>query len=112
MKIVLQEMAKLFPKLENDLTLRAKLENVSPLPYSPEPPVVSQLFIDLEELFSRMSPLAMSEQEKLIVLMKKVHPRTFAELRQDRFFKRRCETFLELKQCIFEKAEEDWQEKI
>ena len=87
LKIVLQEMAKLFPKLENDLTLRAKLEKGAPFPYSPDPPVVSQLFIDLEDLFSRMSPLAMSEQEKLLVLMKKVHPRTFAELRQDRFLR-------------------------
>ena len=58
-----------------------------------------------------MSIGAMSSQEKFLCLVKKIHPKTFSELRQDRFYKRRSETYEELKESIFEKAEEDWQEK-
>ena len=54
---------------------------------------------------------AMSDQEKYILLSKKLHPKTFAEMRADRHFKRRNETFEDLKTALLEKAEEDWLEK-
>ena len=108
---VLEEMSKLFPKMENDLTLRTKLGKVVQLPYSPDPSAVAQLFIDIEEVFGKMSADSMSDQEKFLILLKKIHPRTFQEMRQDRFYKRRSETYAELKQSLYEKAEEDWQEK-
>lgn len=108
---VLEAMAKVFPKMENDLTLRAKLEKTISLPHCPEPAQVAQMFIDLEEIFGKMSRGAMSDQEKFLLLMRKIHPRTFQEMRQDRFYKRKCENYEDLKESLFEKAEEDWQER-
>ena len=89
---VLRGMSKLFPKLENDLTLRLKLEKVPQLPWIAETHQVAQLYVDLEDIMVKMSETAMSDQEKFILLTKKIHPKTFAELRSDRFFKRRTET--------------------
>ena len=60
---------------------------------------------------NKMSTGAMSDQEKFILLTRKLHPKTFAEMRADRFFKRRTETFEDMKEALMEKAEEDWQEK-
>ena len=108
---VLTAMSKLFPKLDNDLTLRAKLEKVPSLAHNCEPAQVAQLFLELEELMVKMSKGAMSDQEKFIMLTKKIHPKTYQEMRADRFFKRRTETYGDLKSALFEKVEEDWQEK-
>ena len=108
---VLRKMSKLFPKLENDLTLRAKMDKLPQLPYNVEPSEVAKRFLDLEDLMSKMSESAMSDQEKFIMLTKKIHPKTFSELRGDRLFKRRTEKFLDLKEVLLEKSEEDWQER-
>ena len=59
----------------------------------------------------RMSKTAMSDQKKFILLTRKIRPKTYAEMRADRFFKRRTETFIDLKNALMEKSEEDWQEK-
>jgi hypothetical protein len=77
----------------------------------PEPSQFAQLFVDLEELTGKLIPNAMSEQEKFLLLSKKVHFRTFAQLRADRYYKRRVENFDDLKVAIMEKAEEDWLER-
>lgn len=108
---VLSQLETLFPKLENDLTLRASLEKISQLPVSPDPAAVAQLFLELEEVFARLSSRAMSDQEKFLVLMKKVHPKTFSDLRQDRYYKHRTEDYPSLKTALIEKSKEDWLEK-
>ena len=108
---VLHAMSKLFPKLDNDLTLRSKLDKIQTLQHNCEPSQVAQLFLEMEELMGRMSKSAMSDQEKFILLTKKIHPKTYAEMRADRFFKRRTETFTDLKNALLEKVEEDWQER-
>ena len=87
LEVVLQSMAKLFPKLDNDLTIRSKLEKVQPLTHQCEPAQVAQLFLEIEELMGKMSRGAMSDQEKFILLTKKIHPKTYQEMRSDRFFK-------------------------
>ena len=58
-----------------------------------------------------MSPGALGDQEKLLLLAKKIHPKTFQELRLDRFYKRRTESFQELKSALLEKSQEDWIER-
>ena len=108
---ILQHMSKLFPKLDNDLTLRSKLDKIQPLVQNAEPSQVAQLFLEMEELMNKMSKGAMSDQEKFILLTKKIHPRTYTEMRSDRFFKRRTETYSDLKSALLEKVEEDWQER-
>ena len=104
-------MAKLFPKLENDLTLRTKLDKIQSLPQISEPAMVAKPFLEMEELMGKMSKVSMSDQEKFILLTKKIHPKTFQEMRSDRFFKRRTETYQDLKSALLEKVEEDWQER-
>ena len=108
---VLRSMSKLFPKLENDLSLRQKLDKVPGLPHRPEPAAVAQLFVDVEEILGKMSAGAMSDQEKFITLSRKIHPKTYSEMREDRLYKGRTETFADLKSASFEKAEEDWLER-
>ena len=79
LKEVLEGMSKLFPKMENDLTLRAKLDKIPPLQFSPEPAQVAKLFLDLEEIFGKMSRDALSDEEKFLILLKKIHQRTFQD---------------------------------
>ena len=52
---VLLSLAELFPRLENDLTLRESLERLPPLPYGPEPSQVKKLLVDFVEVTSRMT---------------------------------------------------------
>ena len=59
---VLKTLEQLFPRLKNNLTIRSNLEKLSQLPQNLEPAAVAKLFIELEELFLRLSPSAMSDQ--------------------------------------------------
>ena len=108
---VLTTLETLFPKLENDMTVRANLDKIAQLPQTPEPSTVAQLILEMEELFSRLSDHAMSDQEKFLLLMKKLHPKTFSELRQDRYYKLRTEDYKSLKCALIEKFNEDWMER-
>ena len=60
---VLETMETLFPKPKNDITLRQLLKKVPSLGPTPEPSHIAQLFIDLEEVFSKMSHGAMGPQK-------------------------------------------------
>ena len=91
--LVLESLAQLFPKLENDITLRDALEKIPQLPPAPEPAQVKKLLLDFEELVSKMTQDALGSQETFLLLMKKLHPRTFQEMRSDRLYKRRTEKF-------------------
>ena len=108
---VLQKIEMLFPKLENDITLRSLLEKAPRLPAKPDPAAVAQLFVEFEEILARLSPEAMSDQENFLLLLKKLHPSTFQELRADRHYKHRTQDFLQLKQALIEKVNEDWLER-
>ena len=108
---VLESLAELFPRLENDITLRDALDRIPQLSPTPEPAQVKKLFIDFEEIISKMSVDGLGKQEKLILLTKKVQPKTFQELRADRHYKRRTENFDDLKVALLEKAQEDWLER-
>ena len=55
-------LSQLFPRLENDLTLRESLEKLSPLPQAPEPSQVKRLLVDFEEVTAKMSKNALGEQ--------------------------------------------------
>ena len=68
---VLTKMNVLFPHLENDLSIRLLLDKIPPLNFQPEPSVVAQMFFDMEELMVELTDNAMSDQEKLILFIKK-----------------------------------------
>ena len=108
---VLTQLEILFPKLENDLTLRANLRKITQLPQNPDPSAVATIFLEIEEIFVRLTPGAMSDQEKFLILMEKVHPKTFSDLRQDRYYKHRTQDYASLKLALIEKANEDWLER-
>jgi hypothetical protein len=108
---IITVLEDLFPKLENDISLRSLVEKLPQLTANPDPAAVAQLFVEVEEIFTRMSPGSLSDQEKFILLIKKLHPKTFGELRGDRYYKHRTETYQSLKEALLEKAKEDWLER-
>ena len=58
---VLKSLSNLHPKLENDLTLKARLEKITPLLANPDPELVAQLTLEIQEVFIRLSQTAMSD---------------------------------------------------
>jgi hypothetical protein len=111
LELALLSLAELFPRLENDLTLRESLERLPPLPYGPEPSQVKKLLVEFAEVTSRMTRGALGDQERYLMFSRKLHPKTFSELRADRHYRRRTETFDDLKLAVLEKSQEDWLEK-
>ena len=67
--------------------------------------------MDFEEVTAKMTKGALGDQEKFILLTKKTHPKMFMELRSDRLYKSRCETYDGLKVCLLEKSQEDCLER-
>ena len=108
---VLEKMSTIWPKLDSDLTIRAQLDKMPGLPYLPEPSSVALLLHNLETLISKLSPGAMSEQEKLILLLKKIEPRMLKEMRADRVFRDASEDYDQLKSALVVKSSEDWTDK-
>ena len=108
---VLEIMASLYPKLDSDLTVRADLEKVAILPYQPEPAMLALLFLDREEKFAKLTPNAISEQEKFLLLLRKINPKTFMESRSNRFWRTQTEEYEPLKKALQEKVKEDWADK-
>ena len=69
---------------------------------------MAERLVDFEEILSHLSPAAMSDQEKFLVLLKKLHPKSLSDLRSDRFYKHRTEDFQSMKSVLIDKANEDW----
>lgn len=107
----LDRMATVFPKIENDLSVRQQLEKLPFLQYAPEPQMAAHFFLIFEELISHLSNGAMSDQEKFLLLVRKVHFRTWAEIRADRYYRSRSEDYASLKATLTEKFSEDYTEK-
>jgi hypothetical protein len=89
---VLQAMEKLYPELENDISIRQKLDSVNPLPHNPDPDLVATLFLELTELLERLTPGCISDQEKLLLLLKdppqnlvRIEGRSILENKDQRF---------------------------
>ena len=49
---------EIFPTLENDLTLRKKIEALPQLPYGPDPPQVATFLLEFENLASKLTATA------------------------------------------------------
>ena len=71
---LLLALAELFPRLENDLTLRVSFEKLPSSPFSPEPAQVKRLLVEFEEVCSRTTLGALGAQEKYLLFSRKVHP--------------------------------------
>ena len=81
----LDRMATVFPKIENDLSVRQQLEKLTFLQYAPEPQMAASFCIIFEELLSHLSNGAMSDQDKFLLLGRKFHFRTCAEIHAVRY---------------------------
>ena len=92
---VLKGMARLFPKLENDLTLRSKLDKLPQLPWNAEPHQVAQLYVDMEDLLVKMSETAMSDQEKFFLRTKnpRLSPQDFCRTQERHIFQNENRNF-------------------
>jgi len=58
---VLHQLEELFPKLENDISLRSQIDKMLPLPANPDPSLIAQMFAEIEEIFARMSPNSLTD---------------------------------------------------
>ena len=104
-------LQRLFPKIENDVTIRNLMQKVPVLPKEPHQNELEQIIIELDELFSRLSNESMSDQDKLLILVSKVHTQMWKEIRQDKIYKLRCDTFDHFKEVLREKVSEDYLER-
>ena len=108
---IMRILIELFPSVESDMTLRASLKQMPALPSIPHPSDVAQLIIRMDEIFSRMSPHSISEQDKLLILINKVPHQYFLNMRQDRYYKPNTETYSDFKRVLMEKSKEDLLER-
>ena len=70
LKQVLLKLESIFPKLENDLSLRAQIEKLTPLSASPDPANVAQLILDIDSIFTKMTENSISDQDKFLAITK------------------------------------------
>ena len=75
----LTKLGEIFPTLENDLTLRRKIKALPPLPRGPEPPQVVTFLLEFENLATKLTANAWTDQDKLLALISKIHPKTFVQ---------------------------------
>ena len=107
----LKRLGEIFPTLENVLTIRRKIESLPTLGYAPEPQVLASFLLEFETLSGKLSAHAWTDQDKLLSLIGKLHPKTFQEIRAHPFWRSRTDTYQEMKSSLQEKVKEDWIEK-
>ena len=105
-------VASLHPVLHNDLTIRAKIEDVSPLPSSPSPQQVASLLLEFQHLFCLLSEHSMSEHERVIALIKKIPKQLWKTIRTLPADRKQCDKFDSLAELLQEKCLEDWNENL
>ena len=84
-----------------------KLVAAEPWPTIPQPVLVKPAIL-LPSLLSRLSPSVMSDEDKLLILIRKIIPKTFAELRQNQIYRSRSDSYLGFREVLTEKVREDW----
>ena len=107
----LSEMERLFPKIENDISLKERLKSLSVLPKHPTPQDVEVLLLNMEVIFQKLSPGAISPQDKVLLLNSKINPWYFKELRSVKQDRSRMEDYDSLAALLREKTAEDVLEK-
>jgi hypothetical protein len=91
-----QRLTEIFPKVENDISIRAQLQKLPALGRDPAPGELEALLVEMSDLMSKMSPDALGEQEKLLLLVSKIHPAQWRDMRAERRDRERCNSFDEL----------------
>ena len=102
----ISKLKKLFP-IETDLTLRRSLQSINPLSAQFTPQEVELVLLKFDEIQRKMTPGAMSDQEKTLALNQKIPIETFQSMMKQRRWKTKMETFDGLAEVLREKALED-----
>lgn len=107
----LERISQVFPKVENSISLRQQLQKIPPLQREPTPMEVEQLLLELETILAKFHANSLSDEEKVLTLVGKLHPQMWKEIRSERKFRPRCETFASLKELLREKTTDDANER-
>ena len=108
LEATLTKLGEIFPTLENDLTVRRKIESLQSLSYSLDPVQLATFLLDFETLLGKLSENSMTDQDKFLHLINKLHPKTFQELRESPVWRPRTDTYPGIKQALTEKVKEYW----
>ena len=111
LEATLTKLGEIFPTLENDLTVRRKIEALTSLSYAPDPAQLATFLLEFETLLGKLSENSMTDQDKLLHLINKLHPKTFQELRASPVWRPHTDTYSGIKQALTEKVKEDWVDK-
>ena len=111
LNLALKKLSQIYPSHENDLTVRKSLSSMQQLPYQPSPQLLAEFFLKFDDLMSKLSVEAMSNQEKLLLVTGKIHPKTLSEMRSNNIFRRRTEKFPEICEALREKVHDDWTDR-
>ena len=110
--LVMEELANVFPKVENSISLRQQLSRVPQLASKVSPAEGEQMLLEVETLFSKLPDSSMSEDEKVLLLVSNIHPTQWKEIRAERSWRKRCDTYTDLKALVREKVRDDYAERF
>lgn len=109
---LLRELSSVFPQVENTISLRVALQKVPVLSKEPTPSEIEHLILDLEVLFSKFPMNCLSNDEKVLTLVSKLHPNTWKEMRSDKEIRSKCNDYENLKSALREKMRDDLAERF
>ena len=66
LEATLTKLGEIFPTLENDLTVRRKIESLTSLGYSQDPAQLATFLLDFETLLGKLSENSMTEQDTFL----------------------------------------------
>jgi len=89
----LHRLEETYPKVENDIAIRQQLGKLPPLGKETTPGELELLLVEFFDLMGKLSPSALSEQEKILLLVGKIHPTQWREMRADKRNCERCDRF-------------------
>ena len=104
---LLDSISQLFPKVENSISIRQQLGKVPGLQRDASPAEVETLLLELDNLFSKLPSDSFSEEERLLLLVSKLNPETWREIRAERTWRNRCDSYESLKELLREKSKDD-----
>ena len=97
---LVQELARTFPVYATDFSLRADVAAIPALGASPSVEDLERLIVSLELKWTRMSPEACSDQEKMVVLSNKLSDNLWRDLRQSPFHRGSLVSYDKMKEAL------------
>ena len=98
-------LQKLYPHVETDLSVVGEIHKVQHLPYDRKAEAVAKLLQHLDLDLNKLSPGALSEQQKLLYLASKINDKQFAEWTKDQDLSRRMHTYQDLADLMVQRVE-------